>query len=35
MGAGAAESFADRIGRIREDRSLEAYLRDQRRTSCT
>ena len=27
MGAGSAESFADRIARVREDRSLEAYLR--------
>jgi HD-GYP domain-containing protein (c-di-GMP phosphodiesterase class II) len=29
MGAGGAESFAARIDRIRGDRSLEAYLRDQ------
>jgi HD-GYP domain-containing protein (c-di-GMP phosphodiesterase class II) len=29
MGAGGAETFADRIARIRVDRSLEAYLRNQ------
>jgi len=29
MGAGGSESFADRIARIRQDRSLESYLRNQ------